>query len=69
MKKFETTKLSRLSPGDRFYFNRHKDKINEFIIKETEGFATGFRYLDHKGIGITTCLDRKVIFLRNKQTL
>jgi hypothetical protein len=65
MNKFDTTKLSELKPGDRFYFPRKKLEVCTFIESVKKGFETKYVYYDHKQFKTTTEINRKVIYLRN----
>jgi len=64
MKKYDITRLSKLKPGDRFYFPKNKKLIYTFIITYKDPLV--FVYENDKGANFTeNKMNRKVIYLRN----
>ena len=68
MKQFETSTLSKLTLGDRFYFPTKKDKVCESLGIVNKGFRIVYCYYDHNDDLINTEINRKVVFLRNINT-
>lgn len=63
MKKFDITTLSKLNPGDRFYFPRNRNLLCTYL--GTFNMINTYSYKNDNGTIIDETKDKRVIFLRN----